>query len=87
MVRRQHDEATGPCAGEFGEEFVTQPENDYRRKGNRRFRMLRNLFAYFNRRNLFRRGRRKNEERYEEEPDWFERERDRNRKPEDTDNS
>jgi hypothetical protein len=54
---------------------VTKPEDDDRRKDNRRLRLLRNIFSYFNRRNLFRRGRRKDEEEYDGEPDWFERER------------
>ena len=66
---------------------MVQPENEDRRTGNRRLRRLRNLFAYFNRRNLFRRGRRKDEKDYEEEPDWFERERNRTRSSEDADPS
>ena len=59
---------------------MTIPEGgggDDRRKDNRRLRLLRNIFSYFNRRNLFRRGRRKDEKEYETEPDWFERERKR----------
>ena len=54
---------------------MTIPEGGDRRGDNRRLRLLRNIFSYFNRRNLFRRGRRKDEEDYTEEPDWFERER------------
>ena len=53
---------------------MTDSAGDDRRKENRRRGMVRNLFAYFNRRNLFRRGRRKNEDKYSG-PDWFERER------------
>ncbi len=45
-----------------------------RRKRNRRQKMARNLFSYFNRRDLFRKGRRKDEWRYQQEPDWFEKE-------------
>ena len=45
-----------------------------RRKQTRRKRMVRNLFAYLNRRNLFRKGRRKDEAKYHEGSDWFERE-------------
>lgn len=54
---------------------MTTPEGGDRRKDSRRLRLLRNIFSYFNRRNLFRRGRRKDEDEYETEPDWFERER------------
>ena len=44
------------------------------RKHNRRRRLIRNIFSYLNRRNLFKRGRRKDEEKYQADPDWFERE-------------
>ena len=46
-----------------------------RRQGNRRRRLIRNLFSYLNRRNLFKRGRRKDEDKYQAGDDWFERER------------
>ncbi|MFO7899431.1 MAG: hypothetical protein R6V58_10280 [Planctomycetota bacterium] len=48
-----------------------------RRKRNRRKKMVRNIFSYFNRRDLFKKGRRKDEWRYQEGADWFEREQDR----------
>ena len=48
-----------------------------RRVGNRRSRLVRNLFSYLNRRDLFRKGRRRDEEKYQTEGDWFERERKR----------
>ncbi len=53
---------------------MTDSASDDRRKGTRRQGMIRNIFAYLNRRNLFRKGRRKNEEEFDG-PDWFERER------------
>ena len=49
-----------------------------RRNRGRRGRLIRNIFSYFNRRNLFRKGRRKNEEKYEDQPDWFDREENKN---------
>jgi len=51
--------------------------SDDRRGKNRRKKWVRNLFSYLNRRNLFRRGRRKDERKYGEEPDWFDEERKR----------
>jgi len=45
-----------------------------RRKLDRRKRLVRNLFSYLNRRDLFKKGRRKNEADYEQPKDWFERE-------------
>ena len=36
--------------------------------------MVRNLYSYLNRRDLFKKGRRKDEWRYQEGADWFERE-------------
>jgi len=39
--------------------------------------MVRNLFAYLNRRDLFRKGRRRDETNYHEDADWFEREENR----------
>ena len=45
-----------------------------RRKRNRRKRMVRNLFSYLNRRDLFRKGRRKDEEEYPAGPDWVDQE-------------
>jgi hypothetical protein len=56
------------------------PPAEDRRKGNRRKKMVRNLFSYFNRRNLFRRGRRRDEWRYEQE-DWFDAEAERSGNP------
>jgi hypothetical protein len=53
-----------------------EERSEERRKHNRRKRMVRNLYAYFNRRDLFRRGRRKDEWRYEE-IDWFDAEEER----------
>jgi len=48
-----------------------------RRRQVRRQRLVRNLFAYLNRRDLFRKGRRKDEAKYHEGADWFEREENR----------
>jgi len=45
-----------------------------RRKLERRKRLVRNLFSYLNRRDLFKKGRRKNETEYQQPADWFERE-------------
>lgn len=47
-----------------------------RRQKNRRTKMVRNLFSYLNRRDLFRRGRRKDEDKYQSGGDWFDREKD-----------
>jgi hypothetical protein len=47
-----------------------------KRKKNRRRKLERNLFAYRNRRDLLKRGRRKNEEQYDEVEDFFRKERD-----------
>ncbi len=47
---------------------------DERRQKDRRSKMIRNLFSYLNRRNLFRRGRRKDEDKYRGDGDWFDRE-------------
>jgi len=58
---------------------MSDPEDNDRRKESRRHRLLRNIFSYFNRRNLFRKGRRENEDKYETEPDWFERERNKDK--------
>ena len=54
---------------------MSEAENRERRRRHRRRRLIRNLFSYFNRRNLFKKGRRKNEGEHHGEPDWFERER------------
>ena len=51
--------------------------SDDRRKHSRRKKWVRNLFSYLNRRDLFRRGRRKDEGKCGEEPDWFDEERKR----------
>ena len=48
-----------------------------RRHGNRRTRRIRNLFSYLNRRDLFKKGRRRDEDEYQAHPDWFEEERKR----------
>jgi hypothetical protein len=45
-----------------------------KRKKNRRKRQERNLHSYFNRRDLFRMGRRKNERAYNQVTDWFQKE-------------
>jgi hypothetical protein len=45
-----------------------------RRKESRRRKWVRNIFSYLNRRDLFRKGRRHDEEKYQAGPDWFERE-------------
>lgn len=45
-----------------------------RRRTSRRHRMVRNIFSYLNRRVLERKGRRENEEDYDQVEDWFERE-------------
>jgi len=58
---------------------MSEAEDKNRRKENRRLRLVRNIFSYLNRRNLFRKGRRKNEGHYDTEPDWFERERNKGR--------
>ena len=58
---------------------MSQAEDKNRRKESRRLRLVRNIFSYLNRRNLFRKGRRKNEGDYDTEPDWFERERNKER--------
>lgn len=50
-----------------------------RRKQNRRQRRVRNIFSYFNRRDLFKKGRRRDEEEYPAGPDWFDQERNRAR--------
>jgi len=42
-----------------------------RRRNNRRRRMVRNLYAYLNRRILGRKGRRRDEGKYDEVEDWF----------------
>ena len=42
-----------------------------KRKKNRRKKNERNLYSYFNRRDLFRMGRRKNERVYNQTIDWF----------------
>ena len=44
-----------------------------RRQSDRRKKMVRNIFSYLNRRDLFKRGRRKDEEGYRTGPDWFDR--------------
>ena len=59
---------------------MTAPNGEEKRKTSRRRGLVRNLFSYLNRRNLFRKGRRENEETYETGPDWFERERKRGRR-------
>lgn len=46
-----------------------------RRRKPRREKRVRNIFAYRNRRDLFKKGRRKDEDKYQLEPDWFEQER------------
>ena len=38
--------------------------NDKRRQGDRRRKMVRNLFSYLNRRDLFKKGRRKDEDKH-----------------------
>ena len=48
-----------------------------RRRENRREKMVRNLFSYLNRRNLFKKGRRQDEDKYHAGADWFELERNR----------
>jgi len=45
-----------------------------RRKATRREKLVRNLYSYLNRRNLLKKGRRKNEDKYRGGPDWFDRE-------------
>jgi hypothetical protein len=50
-----------------------------RRKENRRKKMVRNLYSYINRRDLFRKGRRRNEDEYRTGVDWFEREENKSR--------
>ncbi len=44
-----------------------------RRRESRRRKLVRNIFSYLNRRDLFKKGRRKDEHRYDEGPDWFDR--------------
>ena len=44
-----------------------------RRQSNRRKKMVRNIFSYLNRRDLFKRGRRNDEQKYQTGPDWFDR--------------
>jgi len=48
-----------------------------RRQEDRRKKLVRNIFSYLNRRNLFKKGRRRNEPKYHEGADWFEREENR----------
>jgi hypothetical protein len=55
---------------------MTEPTDD-RRSGNRRKGMIRNIFSYLNRRDLFKKGRRKNEAGYDESEDWFDKEQNR----------
>jgi|GEM_PF-5366002 len=52
---------------------TAEDKMEERRRESRRRRLLRNIFSYLNRRNLFKRGRRKDEHRYDSEPDWFDR--------------
>ena len=45
--------------------------SEERRQGDRRRKMVRNLFSYLNRRDLFKKGRRNDEWRYQEHADSF----------------
>ena len=42
-----------------------------RRRANRRLRQVRNLYSYLTRRERARRGRRKDEQTYDDTEDWF----------------
>ena len=53
--------------------------SEERRQGDRRRKMVRNLFSYLNRRDLFKKGRRKDEDKYQAGADWFDRERNKPR--------
>jgi hypothetical protein len=57
---------------------MTEPFEE-RRQANRRKGLIRNIFSYLNRRDLFKKGRRKDEVRYPEGEDWFDKERNRSR--------